>query len=127
MCPMGQFASPWLSAPFSSPKVATRPSTTKVISDANKVFELFRIGGDAGFGWERERLARENPGRLRVFAQNATWANENRARVEEMLASGAPEVDLRKQVQEAVKAKKEDREEAPEISWHNVIAAPLAE
>jgi hypothetical protein len=90
------------------------------LSDGEKMFKLFRLGGDQGYGWTRDQLAAQHPGRLRVFAQNAKWALENQGRVEAMLATGETEATLRKAVQEAVAASKEGRQEETEEPWENV-------
>ena len=94
---------------------------TKVISDASKMFELFRIGGDQGFGWRREELTRYSVRHLRVFAQNAEWANKNRSRVLEMLATVPTENEMRHIVQAAIRAAKDGTPEVDTEIWESVV------
>ena len=93
------------------------PVGMKVIADASKIFDLFRLPG--GFAWTREQVARVQSGRLRVFAQNAEWALANQARVQAMLESGRNENHMRKEIQEAALASLENREEKQD-KWESV-------
>ena len=77
------------------------PVGLKVISDATKIFQLFRLGGDQGLGWTREQMAQHQPGRLRVFAQNREWALNHRDEVMAMIESGVNEGKMRKAIQES--------------------------
>lgn len=86
------------------------------IGDYAKIFRVFRLGGDHGLGWPLSDLERHQPGRLRVFAQNADWARGNPDRVREMLESGRNEGRLRKEVREAIAAEKAGREEDPDAA-----------
>lgn len=93
------------------------PIGTKVISDATKIFRLFRLVGEGSLGWTREQMGQHQPGRLRVFAQNADWAAKHLDRVAEMLASGRNEGAMREVIREAKAAEREERPEKPKAEW----------
>lgn len=77
------------------------PVSKKVIGDTSKIFDLFRMGGDEGFGWTREQIASSSQRKLRVFAQNAGWSIKHRDDVLAMMESPATEEAIRKVIQES--------------------------
>lgn len=75
----------------------------KVISDAAKTFDLFRMPPPYGLGFEQGQVAQYKPGRLRVFAQNADWSLKNADRVHELLEHQDQhnEASIREEIQKA--------------------------
>lgn len=98
------------------------PVSKKVIGDASKIFDLFRLGGDQGFGWTRDRVAATSQRQLRVFAQNAAWSLAHREEVQTMLDSTMTEEHIRKVIQESKEAEaRAAGEEIPEKEiWETV-------
>lgn len=95
------------------------PVSDKVISDASKIFDLFRLGGDQGLGWTREQVGAASHRQLRVFAQNAAWSLGHRAEVQTMLESDMTEEHIRKAIQESKLTESGGQVEEKEV-WETV-------